>query len=187
MMSSPSITTNGWSPTCLRATDTAWPSPSGSPCRTKWMSASSANSTTSARSPVLPLACSWYSSSKLRSKWSSRVRLLRPVMMRMSSMPGRDRLFDHVLDRRLVDDRQHLLGLRLGGRQEPGPQTRRRNHRLGHFRHGSSHISVLSLACASEEWTSPPGSRTTQRTTQPRDWRSTPLAPVALAVEPGEC
>ena len=27
MMSSPSITTNGLSPTCLRATDTAWPRP----------------------------------------------------------------------------------------------------------------------------------------------------------------
>ena len=88
MMSSPSMTTNGSSPTCLRATDTAWPRPSGSPWRTKWMSASSASSTTSARSPILPFACSWYSSSKLRSKWSSRLRLFRPVMMRMSSMPA---------------------------------------------------------------------------------------------------
>ena len=34
MMSSPSITTKGSSPTCLRATETAWPSPSGSPWRT---------------------------------------------------------------------------------------------------------------------------------------------------------
>ena len=34
MMSSPSITANGSSPTCLRATDTAWPRPSGSPWRT---------------------------------------------------------------------------------------------------------------------------------------------------------
>ena len=34
MMSSPSITTKGLSPTCLRATDTAWPRPSGSPWRT---------------------------------------------------------------------------------------------------------------------------------------------------------
>ncbi len=32
-------------------------------------------------------------------------------------------LFDHVLDRRLVDDRQHLLGSGLGGRQEPGTET----------------------------------------------------------------
>ena len=28
---------------------------------------------------------------------------------------GPYRLLDHVLDRRAVDDRQHLLGLRLGG------------------------------------------------------------------------
>ncbi len=33
----------------------------------------------------------------------------------------RDRLLDGVLDDRLVDQRQHLLGLRLGGRQEAGP------------------------------------------------------------------
>ena len=32
------------------------------------------------------------------------------------------RLFDHVLDGRLVDDGQHLLGLRLGGREEPGAE-----------------------------------------------------------------
>ena len=32
---------------------------------------------------------------------------------------GGDRLFDAVLDDRLVDQRQHLLGLRLGGGQEP--------------------------------------------------------------------
>ena len=31
---------------------------------------------------------------------------------------GGHRLLDHVLDHRRVDDRQHLLGLRLGGGQE---------------------------------------------------------------------
>ena len=44
--------------------------------------------------------------------------------------PGPHRLLDHVLDRRLVDDRQHLLGLALGGRQEPGPEARGGDHRL---------------------------------------------------------
>jgi hypothetical protein len=39
--------------------------------------------------------------------------------------PGPDGLLDHVLDRRLVDDRQHLLGLRLGGRQEAGAHAGR--------------------------------------------------------------
>ena len=38
-------------------------------------------------------------------------------------MPGRDRLLDHVLDGRLVDDRQHLLRLGLGGREEAGAQA----------------------------------------------------------------
>ena len=37
---------------------------------------------------------------------------------------GLQRLFDRVLDQRLVDDRQHLLGTGLGGRQEPGAASR---------------------------------------------------------------
>ena len=44
--------------------------------------------------------------------------------------PGPDRLLHHVLDRRLVDDREHLLGLALGHRQEPGAESRRRDHCL---------------------------------------------------------
>ena len=40
--------------------------------------------------------------------------------------PGGDGLLDDVLDRRRVDDREHLLGLGLGGREEPGAQARRR-------------------------------------------------------------
>ena len=36
---------------------------------------------------------------------------------------GGDRFFDAVLDDRLVDERQHLLRLRLGGRQEPGAEA----------------------------------------------------------------
>ena len=32
-------------------------------------------------------------------------------------------LLDHVLDHRLVDDRQHLFWLRLGCREEPGAKT----------------------------------------------------------------
>src|ERR1022692_2091052 len=45
---------------------------------------------------------------------------------------GRDSFLDHVLDRWLVDDRQHLLGRRLRRGQEPGSQARRRDDRLGH-------------------------------------------------------
>ena len=43
---------------------------------------------------------------------------------------GAVRLLDRVLDQRLVDDRQHLLGLRLGGRQESGAETRHREDGL---------------------------------------------------------
>src|SRR5258708_32670996 len=44
--------------------------------------------------------------------------------------PAGDRLLDSVLDRRLVDERQHLLRLRLGDRQESCPKTRGREDRL---------------------------------------------------------
>ena len=37
--------------------------------------------------------------------------------------PGLPRLFDRVLDQRLVDDGQHFLGHGLGRRQEPGTQA----------------------------------------------------------------
>ena len=43
---------------------------------------------------------------------------------RRLSIPGGKGLLDAVLDDRLVDERQHLLGLGLGGRQEAGAQTR---------------------------------------------------------------
>ena len=47
-------------------------------------------------------------------------------------MPAAHRLLHHVLDGRLVDERQHLLGLGLRGREEPGAESRRRDHRLAH-------------------------------------------------------
>ena len=43
---------------------------------------------------------------------------------------GGDRFFDAVLDDRLVDERQHLFRLRLGGGQEAGAQPGGRKHRL---------------------------------------------------------
>ena len=36
---------------------------------------------------------------------------------------GRDRFFDAVLDDRLVDERQHFLGLRFGGGEESGAEA----------------------------------------------------------------
>ena len=51
--------------------------------------------------------------------------------------PDATRLLDAVLDDRLVDQRQHLLGLRLGGRQEAraeagGGEDGLANRRVGH-------------------------------------------------------
>ena len=44
---------------------------------------------------------------------------------------GGARLVDRVLDQRPVDQRQDFLRHRLGGRQEPRPETGDRQHRLG--------------------------------------------------------
>src|SRR5207245_4972513 len=44
--------------------------------------------------------------------------------------PGVDRLLHHVLDRRDVDDRQHLLRNGLGGGQEARAEPRGRDDRL---------------------------------------------------------
>ncbi len=51
---------------------------------------------------------------------------------------GLARLVDHILDHRLVDDRQHLLGDGLGRGQETRAQTGDRKHRLADFSHADS-------------------------------------------------
>ena len=43
---------------------------------------------------------------------------------------GGHRLLDAVLNDRLVDERQHLFRLRLGGRKEASAETRSREHRF---------------------------------------------------------
>src|SRR6185503_10808304 len=55
--------------------------------------------------------------------------------------PGGERFLDAVLNGRLVDERQHLLGLSLGGGQKPGPETRGREDG---FAHGGRHARELS-------------------------------------------
>ena len=55
-----------------------------------------------------------------------------------------DALLDDVLNQRLVDDRQHLFGLRLGGRQKSRAQARCGKHGFAHsvwrFWHWSSAV-----------------------------------------------
>jgi len=51
---------------------------------------------------------------------------------------GRDRLLDDVLDRRHVDDREHLLRHRFGGREESGSQAGSGNDG---FRDGTRHAT----------------------------------------------
>ena len=55
--------------------------------------------------------------------------------------PGGERLVDRVLDQRLVDDRQQLLGHRLGRGQEARAEARHREHRLAYLRHHSTPLS----------------------------------------------
>ena len=54
--------------------------------------------------------------------------------------PGGDGFLDHILDRRLVDDREHLLGRGLGRGQEAGAQAGCRDDSLADPCSGSSHV-----------------------------------------------
>ena len=56
---------------------------------------------------------------------------------------GLHRLFDRILDQRLVDDGQHFLGAGLGGRQKTGAQTGNRKYGFFYFLHISSLIVQL--------------------------------------------
>jgi hypothetical protein len=56
--------------------------------------------------------------------------------------PGPDRLLDHVLDRWLVDQREHLLGQGLGRREETGPQPGRWDDGLSYLHDSSPDLAV---------------------------------------------
>ena len=101
------------------------------------MSARLARSSTSASSESLPLA--WRSCLELDAAVEVVLdRLLAPAGDDEDVVdPGPHGLLHHVLDGRLVDDRQHLLGLRLGGGQEPGAQAGGGDDGLAHVGHGA--------------------------------------------------
>ena len=94
------------------------------------MSASELGCITLASLPWSPFASSVSSSSVTRSKWLATAFLLRPMIITDVVDAGRDRLFDDVLDRRLVDDGEHLLRHRLGGGKEAGAKAGRGNDGL---------------------------------------------------------
>ena len=74
-----------------------------------------------------------------------------------------DRLLDHVLDDRLVDERQHFLGLRLRGRQEAGSEPGGREDGLADLRR----FVVIRR----------------NRTTQPRSARERPVLSCAVMLD----
>ena len=58
--------------------------------------------------------------------------MLRPVIMNDVSKTSFCRLFNDVLDCRLVDDGEHLFGGGLRGREEPSSQAGNGDHGLAH-------------------------------------------------------
>jgi len=54
---------------------------------------------------------------------------------------GVDRFFDAVLNNGLVDERQHLFGLRFRGREEAGSETGGGENGFANFRGGHSLLS----------------------------------------------
>ena len=118
-----SMTTKGSSPTWSRATDTAWPSPSGSPWRTIVDVGEVGDG--AHLSQLLVLARLLQAAFQLEGPVE--------VVLQAALAPARDDqdvgdpvlggFLDHVLDGRLVDERHHLLGLGLGGGEEPGAEA----------------------------------------------------------------
>ena len=71
------------------------------------------------------------------SKWSSMTRLVAAGDEDEMLDAGLARLVDDILDDRPVDDRQHFLGDRLGGRQEARAETGNRENCFADFFHDS--------------------------------------------------
>jgi len=57
-------------------------------------------------------------------------------------------LFHDILHQRLVDQRQHLLGRRLGGRQETCPHTGNRKNGFFNFHNSTSWVHLNSATIA---------------------------------------
>src|ERR1700730_1528051 len=76
---------------------------------------------------------------------------------------GRDGLLDDVLDRRLVDDRKHLLGLALRRGKEPRSEPCGRDHRLSHRLLAHELLLVAVDRAASWAWTRGPPLRPAKR------------------------
>ena len=62
--------------------------------------------------------------------------------------PRLARLVDRILDQRPVDDRDHLLGNALGGREQAGAETGDREHRLA----DAMVIASVSWGRAESRW-----------------------------------
>ena len=110
-------------PTIVSVTSTAWPRPSGSPWRTY-----------ETLDQVRDLA-DFVGEILLAAALEKRLELLRHVEVILDRVlaaagddddvrdAGVERFLDAVLNGRLVDERQHLLGLRLGGWEKTGAEA----------------------------------------------------------------
>ncbi len=99
------------------------------------------------RSPAVLSCCAIraaVSSSKLTSKWSSMADFAAARDDDDVLNAGMQRLFHAVLNDRLVHQRQHFFGMRLGGGQKSGPETGGGKNCFANFRCGHS-IPILSV------------------------------------------
>src|SRR5712691_2320811 len=69
---------------------------------------------------------------------------------------GGHRLVDHMLDQRPVDHRQHLLGHRLGGRKEAGPEAGDRENGFANRFHVGGMVGSI-YEKAPKNWRDPEG------------------------------
>ena len=124
MRSSPSSTANGSSPTCCLARSTAWP---------EALRVALADVVDVGQVARGSGRCRAWSASPLASSVCFELGDAVEVVLEGALVAagdhqdvvdaGGDGLLDDVLDGRLVDDRQHLLGHRLGGGKETGAEA----------------------------------------------------------------
>ena len=127
-------------PTSSRAHQTAWPRPSGSCWRVKliWPACGRSRVELLERRRLAALA-SVASSSYLDVEMVLDDALVAAGDEDEMLDAGFARLVDRVLDQRPVDDRQHLLGHRLGGGQEAGAEA-------GDGKDGLADAGVMAIA-----------------------------------------
>ena len=123
MIESPSATTNGWRPTNGLAQSTACPRPSSWRCRVKKYCTAARSKASSAEQFLLAVLAQRLDQLGVEVEVVLDRRLAGAGDEQHALDADAGQLLDHVLDDRAAADRQHFLGLGLGGGQQARAET----------------------------------------------------------------